>query len=166
MNPSEIPTRVMNVPCDIRPAQGSEAAQLSSLALQAKAHWGYDEDFMADCVEELTWTEDHINDPWIQFSVAQIRDQRVGFYAIAQLTAGVFELEALFVEPEHIGTGIGRTLMQHAMQAVREAGGHTLLIQGDPNAERFYLAAGAVRCGYRESGSIPGRMLPMFRLAV
>lgn len=152
--------------CDIRPAHSNEAAQLSSLAQQSKAYWGYDDAFMANCADELTWTEEHINDPGMQFSVAQLGEERVGFSAIAQVSAGMFELEALFVDPEHIGTGVGRALMRHVREQVRAAGGHTLQIQGDPNAERFYLAAGAVLCGERESGSIPGRMLPLFELSV
>lgn len=43
-------------------------------------------------------------------------------------------------------------------------GATKLIIQGDPNAERFYLAAGAVLTGTRESGSIPGRYLPTFAI--
>ena len=38
------------------------------------------------------------------------------------------------------------------------------MIQGDPNAEGFYLRCGAVRIGERESASIPRRMLPLFEI--
>lgn len=37
-------------------------------------------------------------------------------------------------------------------------------IVSDPNAERFYLAAGGVRIGERASESIPGRYLPEFEI--
>jgi hypothetical protein len=43
-------------------------------------------------------------------------------------------------------------------------GATKLIIQGDPNAERFYIAAGGVRTGTRESASIPGRFLPTFAI--
>lgn len=41
-----------------------------------------------------------------------------------------------------------------------DLGADRLSIQADPNAERFYLAAGARRTGATESSSIAGRMLP------
>jgi hypothetical protein len=45
-------------------------------------------------------------------------------------------------------------------------GFRVLEIQGDPNAARFYERVGARRIGERESASVPGRMLPLFELAV
>lgn len=38
----------------IRDARPDEAGELTELALRSKAHWGYDEAFMASCREELT----------------------------------------------------------------------------------------------------------------
>lgn len=74
------------------------------------------------------------------------------------------ELDSLFVEPEHIGKGFGRLLIEHAKSTAAKMGATRLIIQGDPNAERFYLAAGAFVTGTRESGSIPGRYLPTFAI--
>ena len=39
-------------------------------------------------------------------------------------------------------------------------------IQGDPNAEPFYLACGARRVGSAPSASIPNRELPLFEVAL
>jgi predicted N-acetyltransferase YhbS len=75
-------------------------------------------------------------------------------------------MDALFVDPDHIGTGVGRTLMNHALQLLSQCGAAHLLIQGDPNATRFYLAAGGRQVGTRESASIPGRFLPMFEIDI
>src|SRR5215216_2487443 len=44
----------------IRPAQADEAAQLTTLALQSKAYWGYDQAFMLACRAELTVTPQRI----------------------------------------------------------------------------------------------------------
>ncbi|MCO4698660.1 hypothetical protein LRR80_04748 [Streptomyces sp. RO-S4] len=38
----------------IRNARPDEAGELTEPALRSKAHWGYDEAFMASCREELT----------------------------------------------------------------------------------------------------------------
>jgi hypothetical protein len=45
-----------------------------------------------------------------------------------------------------------------------QLGVSTIVIQGDPNAEDFYLSCGAKASGYRESASIPGRQLPVFTI--
>lgn len=63
-----------------------------------------------------------------------------------------------------IGRGLGRTLIEHAKEKATDLGIRQLVIQGDANAEAFYKAAGGVRDGQRESGSIPGRFLPVFRI--
>jgi len=45
---------------------------------------------------------------------------------------------------------------------VKELEGKTLVIQSDPNVEKFYRAAGGRSIEMRESASIPGRNLPLF----
>ena len=40
------------------------------------------------------------------------------------------------------------------------------MIQGDPNASKFYEAAGARLVGTRESGSVPGRDLPLYEIDI
>ena len=66
------------------------------------------------------------------------------------------------VEPEQIGRGVGGALIAHARERARQLGGARLIIQGDPHAEGFYLAAGGKKSGSRESESVPGRRLPLF----
>jgi GNAT superfamily N-acetyltransferase len=86
----------------------------------------------------------------------------LGFYSLAEPASGAIELEHLFVDPEHLGTGIGRALFAHACQRARTLGADTLVIQSDPNAAGFYDAMGAQREREIQS-SIPGRVIPLFR---
>ena len=86
--------------------------------------------------------------------------------ACCPVSKGVYELEALFVDPEHIGMGIGQSLIQHAIELLSDYGASRLIIQGDPNACQFYIAAGAKQIGYRESESIPERQLPLFEIQI
>jgi DNA-binding transcriptional LysR family regulator len=72
------------------------------------------------------------------------------------------ELTHLFVEPGDMGTGVGRALLARALDEARAAGLASVLIESDPDAERFYLAAGAERIGERRAGT--GRMLPLLRI--
>ncbi|GGX73773.1 GNAT family N-acetyltransferase [Saccharospirillum salsuginis] len=150
----------------IRPAKPEEAHLLSALALRSKAYWGYSAEFMRLCKDELNWSADQIAASAFTFVVAERHHQIVGFYAVELISDKEFELEALFVEPSHIGTGVGRTLIEHAKSTVVGLGGHILLIQGDPHAEQFYLAAGGQLVGYRASQSVPGRQLPLFKIVL
>jgi len=156
----------MTIAIVLRDAAPDEAAYLSDLAKRSKAHWGYSDDFMADCEAELTYSAQQLQDSQFDFVVLENDTAVVGFYAIKRLENGVFELEAMFVEPRYIGTGIGRQLIEHALSKVAILGGESLVIQGDPNAVAFYEAAGGERIGSRESGSVSGRMLPVFRIAI
>jgi GNAT superfamily N-acetyltransferase len=90
--------------------------------------------------------------------------QPAGFYSLERLSNERVELGFLFLEPKLIGTGFGRALFQHACGEAARRGYAVLEIQGDPNAERFYLAMGARQFGLRESASIPDRALPTFEV--
>ena len=148
----------------IRRANPAQAQSLSDLAVRSKAHWGYSSEFIDACRDELSYTGEQINGPQFSFFVCVVDERIVGFYAVEQVSANVAELEALFVAPEYIGRGIGRAMIEHARQCANRLGVSSLIIQGDPNAESFYLAAGAIRAGHRESNSIAGRQLPLFRI--
>lgn len=150
----------------IRPAEPAEAGLLTDLARRSKAYWGYSPEFMLACQEELTYTAGDIESSALQFAVAEVNGSCIGFYALLQLTKDEIELEALFVEPAHIGKGYGRELIEHAKAAAAARGASRLIVQGDPNAERFYQAAGGVVVGQRESNSIAGRYLPLYVIAL
>ena len=150
----------------IRGAVPDEAELLSSLALRSKAHWGYPEDMVSSFAVELTIQPNQIESDEFDYVVAEDSSAVLGFYAIERGSSTNFELEALFVDPEYIGQGLGRRLMQHAIENVKAKGGKHLVIQGDPNAESFYLAAGGKQIGDRESESVPGRFLPLFEIDI
>ncbi len=150
----------------LRRAAGRDADALSALAFRAKAHWDYDANFMASCKDELSYSREQFDVAGNRTYVYERDGQAVAFYVLEQKEHSGIELEALFVEPDCIGQGIGSYLLRHAQAEAALLGAHRLIIQSDPNAAGFYLAAGAVAMGQRESGSIAGRMLPLFELRV
>ncbi|MGW2376592.1 GNAT family N-acetyltransferase [Kitasatospora sp. NPDC001683] len=145
----------------IRPARPDEAGLLTGIALRAKAYWGYDEAFMAACREELTLDAAAVERA--STVVAEDGGRVLGLAALTVVPPSG-ELVMLFVEPDRIGRGIGRTLFEHVRDRARAAGLHRLTIGSDPNAEPFYRAMGADRIGSTPSGSIPGRELPLMEL--
>ena len=150
----------------IREALPQEASLLSRLALRSKAHWGYSQGFLDACQSELTVDPSRLGTDDYQCFAALDGGSILGFYTLQSVSAGSYELEALFVEPEHIGSGVGRMLIQHAVQRLSERGAERLIIQGDPHATEFYVAAGARQVGTRESESIRGRDLPLFEIEI
>jgi len=95
-----------------------------------------------------------------------VDEEAVGFYALEGLSGDIIELGALFVDPEHIGTGIGRDLIKKAKRHAVDLGASKLKIQGDPNAEKFYRAAGGIPTGIKKSERISGCFLPTFRISL
>ena len=152
--------------CRLRRAGPGDAASLSSLAFRSKASWGYDIDFMKRCQAELTFSADQIEAPRNHFVICEVDDALAGFYGLESRGEHDAELVALFVKPALLRHGIGRLLAEHMTGQARQLGIRTVTIQGDPNAEDFYTAIGATAAGYRESASIPGRYLPVFRLGI
>ncbi|NNC57139.1 MAG: GNAT family N-acetyltransferase [Woeseiaceae bacterium] len=150
----------------IREALPQEANLLSQLALRSKAHWGYSRDFLDACRSELTVDASRLGTEDYQCFVAIDGGSVLGFYTLKNTSSEKFELEALFVEPEHIGSGVGRALIRDAVERLSKRGAKRLIIQGDPHAAEFYVAAGARQIGTRESESMPGRNLPLFEIAI
>ena len=150
-----------NITC-IRAAHPDEAELLTLVALRSKAHWGYDQAFMALCQQELTVNPDRIRKQ--PTYVLEQGDRLLGFYMLDRNAAPTSELDFLFVLPEAIGQGFGRQLLLHAIETARTAGDGVLLIQSDPQAEHFYRRFGARLLRYTPSASIPGRVLPLLQL--
>lgn len=142
---------------EIRRARTADAAALTRIAHAAKRHWGYSDALIELWNDELTVTAEFIEAHPVY--VAAHGSVVVGFYALSHET-DVFELEHMWVDPPHIGTGVGRELFAHAVATARALGGALLTIAADPNAEAFYSGLGARRAG--EIASTPaGRVLPL-----
>ena len=154
----------MTANLEIRPASPADADALSRLAMRSKAHWGYSQAFMDACREELTYSAQQLDAAGRHFVLAFNGEDLAGFYALEDQRNDRIELGAMFVDPGLIGTGVGRRLMQHAIDHASRLGARWLEIVADPHALAFYQAAGAVQSGECASASIPGRMLPRLLL--
>ena len=82
--------------------------------------------------------------------VAERSERVIGFAAAgpgrdADTGAGVAEVYAIYVEPEVVGTGVGRVLFEHAVDSLRGHGyGAAILwvLETNAQARRFYERAG------------------------
>lgn len=141
----------------LRSLRPDECDAASALCLRSKAYWGYDAAFMAACRDELTVGKDDL-----------ARDRAAAAFAGKEM-AGVVQvsmgddgcsLEKVFVDPAHMGRGIGRLLFAWALEHAEDLGAGALIVEADPDAVPFYERMGCVAAGSVPSGSIPGRRLP------
>ena len=139
-----------------------EVAAIEQLILRSKARWGYEAEMMAVMANVLRLDPDAITDgraiaAWLGETPAGVVQVSPPF----EDARGVaLELDLLFIGPDAIGTGLGRTLYDWAVEQARAAGAARLDILSDPNAAPFYTAMGAVHVEDRPSKVIPGRVLP------
>lgn len=147
----------------IRPARPDEWEHLSGLALRSKGYWGYDDAFLEACRDELTISPQRLAVETVL--VAETDSAVVGFASVVA-DSDPAELLDLFVEPGHIGTGVGVSLWRYAIDAADRKGAHRLRIEADPNAEAWYRKQGAVRIKEAPSCSIPGRFLPVLEFDI
>lgn len=151
-------------PIAIRPARTREADILTSLAMESKAHWGYDDAFMEKCRLEMTVSPKNIEHHTVV--VAQVGDEIAGFYSLEADGQGGGEVHKLFVRPNFIGHGIGRHLFEDLCRRAGDEGIQVLYLDSDPQARSFYERMGCAVIGEVPSGSIPGRMLPRLQRPV
>ena len=145
-----------------------DAAELSAIGVRSKAVWGYDAAFMAACRDELTVTPADLTDPGKIWRLVEVDSRIAGYFGVVPYdedgSTSSCEIEALFVEPGDIGSGLGRMLFDALVELATSHGYRRLVIQSDPNALGFYEAMGAVKIGERVSDSIPGRSLPLLEM--
>lgn len=142
----------------IRDARARDCDALSALAFASKAHWGYDDAFMEACREELTVRPSDLQRVRVRVAAdAGI----VGFHGVEHR-----DLLWFFVAPEAMGKGVGRALFADACALARNTGIATLRIEADPHAAGFYERMAAHKVGEVPSGSVPGRVLPLFEIGL
>jgi maltose O-acetyltransferase len=158
---------------NIRIALPGEYEILTEIAFAAKRTWNYPESYFEIWKDELTVTKDYINNNVV--FVAEKGNQVVGFYSIVLipndfmagnvLVKKGFWLEHLFIKPSFQKKGIGKRLMEHALNYCEENWIDELKIFVDPNATGFYEKMGATFIENYPS-SIEGRNVPVYGFIV
>jgi N-acetylglutamate synthase-like GNAT family acetyltransferase len=128
----------------IRRAAAEDAGSLTTIAHDAKRHWGYPEHWIKHWQDDLTISPEYVATN--QVYVAESEDNLVGFYALI-IRDDKAELDHMWVAPAHIGKGVGKELFIHAMQNAARQDIYEVEILSDPNAEGFYRKIGAHRSG-------------------
>jgi GNAT superfamily N-acetyltransferase len=150
---------------NIRRARIDEAESLTALAIRSKAYWGYDAEFMSKAAPELTCEPDKFGPDLLVF-LLEAEGSILGFYSLIPLNDATIELHDLFVDPDHIGEGMGALLWRHAVQTARKRNYQTIVLTADPHAEPFYRKCGAITRDYIISPIQVDRSLPQMQYRI
>ncbi len=160
-------------PLKIRPSKIEDAGILTSLSFESKKYWGYPDHFFETWKKELFISPDYIRQNRV--FVAKDKGRILGYYSLVHLendidASGILLLkghwlEHMFILPDFIGKGIGKTLFHHLKIICREHGISRVSILSDPNAREFYEKMG---CQYIKeiASTIPNRTTPLLILTL
>jgi GNAT superfamily N-acetyltransferase len=150
-------------PAVIRRARPDEAGALRALAHRSKAHWPYDDDFLARVrpLLQLEPGDIEASEVW----VLEEAGEAAGWHRVT-IHGQRAELEDLWLEPKWIRTGRGRSLFEHAVAVARRHRARFMDWDAEPYAEGFYRAMGGTEIGRSQSAVVEGRTLPRMRLAL
>ena len=143
----------------IRDACPEEASALAALQRRSSDVW---EEYRA----LLAANPDAIEPPHKAIAEGRVRvavdtsQQQLGFSVVLPVQRGRCELDDLFVEPESMGLGVGRLLVDDVASRAAAAGAGFIDVIANPNAVGFYE-----RVGFRITGQVPTRFGPGIRMS-
>ena len=125
----------------IRDAWPDEASALATLQRRSSDVW---EEYRA----QLAANPDAIEPPHQAIADRRVRvavdavGRRLGFSVVLPITGGRCELDDLFVEPDSMGVGVGRLLVDDVATRAAAAGASHVDVIANPNAMGFYERLG------------------------
>ena len=147
---------------NIEKANNDDHEILTEITKKSKAFWGYFNEQMTQWNDALTITKEYIQ---TNFAYKLIQENKViGYYSYFNTEIYTVKLDNLFVLPEYIGKGYGNYLMDNFLNRIKENRDvKKILLDADPNAEKFYQKFGFTTIGQLET-SIKNRLLPIMVL--
>jgi GNAT superfamily N-acetyltransferase len=119
----------------LRDGREEDFEQLREIAVDAKAHWGYDRTLVEDWATRGDFEPESLRARLV--FVAEAGRPTIGWAALIP-RGEVGWLEDLWVTPAWIGRGVGRLLFEHVADRARELGARRLEWEAEPNAHGFY----------------------------
>ena len=132
----------------IRRAVASERESLEALQWRASLNNPGDRASLIANPDAVELPRQQIEDGGVL--VAEVMNSIQGWAAILPRDDGDAELDALFVEPEVWGLGIGSALVERCVVEARANGAVSIHVVGNPHAEGFYRKCGFEILGERQ----------------
>lgn len=148
---------------EIKKSTIEDSAILTEITKTSKAYWGYSDEQIENWSELLTITKNYIETT----NVYKLLDNDliVGYYSYIYLNKKEVRLDNLFILPNYIGTGLGKLLMRNFLDRIKNTETERIILDSEPNAEKFYAYFGFKKVGQIET-SIKGRYLPIMEFVI
>lgn len=146
---------------EITKANTHEYRVLTDITKKSKAYWGYSDEQIRKWSDLLTITEEYIQNNEVYKLI--INQSIVAYYSYFEIEKNSVRLDNLFVSPENIGKGYGKLLMNDFILKIKKSEAQRIILDADPNAQKFYESFGFVKIGEIET-SIKDRFLPIMEL--
>jgi ribosomal protein S18 acetylase RimI-like enzyme len=149
----------------IRPARAVDAPRLSGLAFAAKASWGYPPEWLEQWRSDLTVTPEYLD---VHRAWVAEREGAIAGVCVRAVHDRHASIEHLWIAPDQQRQGVGRALMNVALDAAAECQAQRVEVESDPFAEAFYAGLGARRIGALPAPmpGAPERVLPVLEFTM
>lgn len=147
----------------IEKAKNTDGNELTELTLRSKSHWNYSREQIDKWKNDLTITSNYIDKKEVYKLICN--EIVIGYYSYFRLNDKEIKLENLFIEPKFIGKNYGKLLMSDFVNRIIKTDFEKVILDSDPNAEKFYSKLGFRVIGKLKS-SIKNRYLPIMELCL
>jgi GNAT superfamily N-acetyltransferase len=141
----------------IRDANRQEVPALEALQRRSSDVWEQYREQLAAHPDAIEFPPHFIDNGWTRVAVVGY-DVPVGFSVVIPGPRGTYELDGLFVEPDHMRRGVGSSLVEDACERARQAGAKRLEVTAGP-AQVFYE-----KLGFGVVGSVETRFARAVRM--
>ncbi len=136
---------------------------LTEITKKSKDYWGYSNEQMEVWSEVLTITKNYIETNHVYKLL--VDNLTVGYYSYLHLNESEIKLDNLYILPNYIGRGYGKLLMNNFLHRIKDDVPKMIILESEPNAEKFYQGFGFIKVGQIET-SIKDRYLPIMELKI
>jgi GNAT superfamily N-acetyltransferase len=144
----------------IRDAMPDEIEALKSLRRRSSSIWEADRGPLAADPGAAELPPDAIREQRVRVAVGA-NERLVGFSLVLPTRKRVCELDGLFVDPDFLNRGVGRSLMADVVERARGEHAKRLDVIADPRATGFYQ-----RMGFHSAGQVTTWSGPALRMRV
>ncbi len=92
-----------------------------------------------------------------------IENKIIGYYSYIIYEENFVKPDNLFLLPSFIGKGFGNILINDFFKRIKQESFEKIVLNSDPNTERFYLKFGFIKIGETET-SIKNRFMPIMEM--
>lgn len=136
------------------PAQETDLEDVNRLIARSKAYWDWPEQYLSRAIPLHRITSPYLDSNRC-FEIFTKSGVLAGFLSVSEDGTRVV-IDNLWVAPEYIRRGIGKSAMYFIFELARARGWRELWVFPDPPAEGFYRALGFSDSGERVASRVSG----------